>query len=453
VWDCPDLVSAVAQAKDWGKTDEYVVLQEALRKVCPTDGSLEALLSKPYPDEPTDLVFIFDGYPVGKSRNLSVEMRVELIMSNCEKAGDNFKTLSETKYDKNNSGRVAYVALMPVLSSYLATTRRANVAGGPANDFTLSSCGQGVEPSLRTGDDSLKKFNSYLAGKWVHRRVAFRLQEHLDQNLTVPSVVAFLKSQKLGNGLQKGPGNFPPIEETTHWFDKNIADCSAAVETYENNLLEMRTAKAEKDAGKSYDRMTAEISRYCGGIGNMNPSKNRSDEYEKKLAYCRQAADQEWQEKAESLASDPRNREHLDALIKSIEPTTTQLEAGLAQAVKNEEQCELLADRVHTRSNSLTWKKCMSNADLTSTAVRYMVTDEDLYEDFMNGKALSCASSTGLDSRSKAFYNGCVYAVGWGHLKEPSGWSTNEDVPSMCYELSHRNSLCIEEVLKTKYTK
>ena len=103
--------------------------------------------------------------------------------------------------------------------------------------------------------------------------------------------------------------------------------------------------------------------------------------------------------------------------------------------------CKRLANRAYNKPLILNWKRCMSRADLGSTARRYAVTDEDLYIDHMEKMGMKCASSTGLKSKVTAFYRGCSLDG------SPSSWSDNADVPSDCYEPNRRNDICAQEMI------
>ncbi|HCH64524.1 MAG: hypothetical protein CL927_15320 [Deltaproteobacteria bacterium] len=103
---------------------------------------------------------------------------------------------------------------------------------------------------------------------------------------------------------------------------------------------------------------------------------------------------------AASLAVD------IEARLPALEAKRDEIfEAEYAAYEKMEAQCEKLGNKAEALE--LNWKKCMSNADLSSTARQYSVTDEELYQAHMEKKAVSCAKSVGMASAMTKFLQGC----------------------------------------------
>ena len=92
------------------------------------------------------------------------------------------------------------------------------------------------------------------------------------------------------------------------------------------------------------------------------------------------------------------------------------LPAELEKANANEAKCQSLAESIFSKDNVLDWKKCMSAADLTSTARQYAVTDADLYINYIEGKAQSCAGSY---NAMVAAAKKCDFVIGgWNSLSD-----------------------------------
>jgi hypothetical protein len=136
-----------------------------------------------------------------------------------------------------------------------------------------------------------------------------------------------------------------------------------------------------------------------------------------------------------------------------IEEALSQWEGNMKRLQKLEStrqkilsRCETLANAAINRTMAMKWKKCMSKADLSSTARRYNVTDDDLYRDYMTKKASSCSGAIGLSSKFKSFYKveACLSV-------DIAQWSSNEDVPELCYEASGSYDICIDEILESRY--
>ena len=100
----------------------------------------------------------------------------------------------------------------------------------------------------------------------------------------------------------------------------------------------------------------------------------------------------------------------VEARLPALEEKKAEIYAAEAEAYeKMEALCEKLGDKAEALE--LNWKKCMSNADLTSTARQYSVTDEELYQSHMEKKAVSCAKSVGMASAITKFLQGCEEAT------------------------------------------
>jgi hypothetical protein len=109
---------------------------------------------------------------------------------------------------------------------------------------------------------------------------------------------------------------------------------------------------------------------------------------------------------ADAIAAAAALTEEVEARLPAIKEKKDVLYEAEAEAVA---KLEALCEKLGTRAESLelAWKKCMSNADLSSTARQYSVTDQELYQAHMEKKAISCAKSSGMASALTKFLQQC----------------------------------------------
>lgn len=436
-------------AKKWHKTEEYAALKDQVERICPMDGSLKKKIAEPYPEEPAELIATMKP---GKGVS-SLQSQIKQLEGLCTQPRGLVKQLADTKFDKKKIRWSSYAPFktLIVTQGFYKAKYGTNVEKMYLD--AKSKCGNGKQPSLKYGDRDLATYNNFLAGLWVARRVNLRFRDHFVENMTLPAVVDHVHSQTGTIGEVFKPLRWKDEENFTKLvYDHFIEKCSADIAIFETKLGVVKETAAKKDADRQYRRVVSPVIRGCG-TDDPDPKKEQSYKFERLIKACKKATP-EWQVSAQKFAQDEKKKSTLDGFIEGLEARMVILEAGLKKAQGNEQRCEKLAGSAYTRSYSLGWKKCMSNADLASTARRYAITDRDLYDDHMRKKAIACASAVGFATRAQSFYKGCVYVRRYS-ASLSSWYRGDDDVPGFCYDtvsLKTRNdTICVEEILEEKY--
>jgi hypothetical protein len=495
-----------AEAKKWSKTEEFVEAKELLDRLCPEDSSaLVDHLATPYPDEPLE---VFDGWTKGQASSNAHDLGdlIGEVVSVCQEWRAFLAELGDQPFKKKEAAGIQKKLRWlwtPWVRGGFGHHSNHGLNNGPLDIGSYGKTTPVPQNQMKMGfyekcfdysdfqEGSDERFVSknyyywnyipnescgvakYGTGGLVKRcggEYVVNDTGALKGNEKSPSFIYFERELEEINDRALAPtylllrvakrweehlaANYPfPRENTTFKAFQHAAEsCLADRNTYVEAVgAEQKRIEAEEQSNQ-FRALTSRAIRICEKSGtDPDPTRDSAFDIEQRLKAC-SVATPDWQEKAESLANTGAEKKKLTTFLSTLPSRIQGLEDALKQAGDNETECMSLAAKAHTKKLALKWKECMSEANLTSTAIKYALTDNDLYDEHMKKSALTCAQSTGVDALNKAFHNSCNYShPGFNYRGSPGFWIDDSEIPVLCYETRWRRSLCIEDMLRDKY--
>ena len=427
---CLFSAAGCAPAQKWMQTDEYRNLKELHAALC-IDVDFDEMMREPFADEPNTVQSIA---PLSTTK----------IYQACEHFREELEMLKDEDFvlpERWTRDGLFYTTKFRLITLHLFGANTGNF-----DDYkdriigyeTGKKCGFGQKTNARRAAEDLKRYEKNLNRLWLQRRFAKRLRSHAEQ------------TKLLTKSAYKGDGRRGPIAQIDRFYSEMIGACEAQLNSFRKHAQKVKAEHEAAEYRRAYAGTILPVFRNCPEeVGSARERK--ASYFQSKIQRCKRHATDKWRTRAALLVKGKPEEPRVMRFLSELDGRLSLWSAELLKAQENEAICRERANASTARDMVLAWKECMSEAAMTRQVNRYIMTDKDLYKDFMTKKARECGDTTELQPRLKTFYEDCAYAT-----ENPfrSGWVEVENLLYPCFDLLFTSEdLCLEDMIHEEVKK